>query len=300
MDRLEAIRTFAAVADQGGFSAASRKLGVPLATVSRRVAELEQSLGARLLARSTRKVTLTEIGLQYLNICKRVLDELGEADRLASGEYQAPRGDLVVAAPHGLGSAYLGPIVTDFLHAHPEINIDLRLSDSLVNLSAEGVDVALRIVHLPDSSLIAVKLGVIRHVVCASPAYLAHHPPPKTIGDLSNHSCVTFTALSAPKEWTFQHKGKITRVPVTSRLSVTTADAALGAAVAGLGLTRLLCYQASEAIEKKQLSLLLRAYEPEPLPVSLVYPSGRLVPKKLKAFLDFVVPRIKQKLVFNP
>jgi DNA-binding transcriptional LysR family regulator len=300
MDRFEAISTFAAVAEQGGFSAASRQLGVPLATVSRRVAELEQSLGARLLTRSTRKVTLTEIGEQYLNVCKRVLDELGEADRLAAGEYQAPRGDLVVSAPRGLGSVYLGPIVTDFLTAYPEINVDLRLSDSLVNLSAEGVDVALRIAHLADSSLIAVKLGVIRHVVCASPAYLDRRSPPQTIDDLSNHDCVTFTGLSPAREWTFRRKGRTARVPVKSRLSVTTADAALGAAVAGIGLTRLLCYQASKAIEAKQLSLLLRAYEPEPLPVSLIYPSGRLVPKKLKAFLDFVVPRMKQKLVFDP
>jgi DNA-binding transcriptional LysR family regulator len=300
LDRLDSIVAFVAVAEEGGFSAASRKLSVPLATVSRRVAELEQHLGAQLLIRSTRRVSPTEIGVQYLGSCRRVLDEIGEADRLATGEFQAPRGDLVVAAPLGLGGVYLGPIVADFLAAYPEVDIDLRLSDSIVNLQAEGVDVALRVGHLPDSRLIAIRLGVIRHIVCASPAYLEAHRAPKTIGELSSHPCVTFTALGAPREWTFRYKGKTTRVPVKSRLSVTSADAACAAAIRGLGLTRLLCYQASQAIEAKTLALVLRPYEPEPLPVNLVHPGGRLVPKKLKAFLDFVVPRMEQKLVFAP
>ena len=300
LDRLDSIVAFVTVAEEGGFSAASRKLSVPLATVSRRVAELERHLAAKLFSRSTRKVSTTEIGEQYLSSCRKVLDELGEADRLATGEYQAPRGELAVAAPVGLGSVYLGPIVTDFLAAYPEVDIDLRLSDHIVNLQTDGIDVALRVGHLPDSRLVAIRLGVIRHIIGASPAYLEAHGAPETLGDLSTHRCVTFTALGAPKEWTFRQKGKTTRVPVKSRLSVTTADAALDAAVRGLGLTRLLCYQASHAIEAKRLALVLRPFEPEPLPVSLVYPGGRLVPKKLKAFLDFVVPRMKQKLVFAP
>ena len=300
MDRLEAISTFAAVAEAGGFSAASRRLGVPLATVSRKVSELEAHLGAQLLTRSTRKVVLTEIGQQFLATCRRVLDELGEAERLASGEYEVPRGELVVSAPHGLGSLHLGPIVTEFLVAYPEIDIDLRLTDRTVNLLEDQVDVALRVQHLPDSSLIAVKLGEISHVVCASSAYLAAHGTPRTVADLSRHQCVTFTALGAPKEWTFREKGGTTRVPVKSRLSVTSAEAAARAAAAGIGLTRLLCYQVSQAIADKQLTLILRQNEPEPLPVSLVYPSGRLVPRKLKAFIDFVVPRLKEKLIFDP
>jgi len=238
MDRFESISAFAAVAEEGGFSAASRRLGVPLATVSRKVSELEEHLGAQLLTRSTRKVVLTEIGQQFLSACRRVLDELGEAERLASGEYQAPRGELVVSAPTGLGSLYLGPIVTEFLAAYPEIDIDLRLTDRIVNLLEEQVDVALRVAHLPDSSLIALKLGVIRHVICASSCYLGTHGRPETIADLSRHQCVTFTALGAPKEWTFRGKNGTTRVKVKSRLAVTSAEAAVGAAVAGVGLTR--------------------------------------------------------------
>ena len=300
MDRFEAMSAFAAVAEAGGFSAASRRLGMPLATVSRKVAELEAHLGAQLLTRSTRKITLTEIGQQFLLTCHRLLGELDEAERLASGEYRAPRGDLVVSAPMGLGSAYLAPIVTEFLAAYPDIDIDLRLSDRIVNLMEDQVDVALRIAHLPDSSLIAVRLGVVRHVVCASPAYLAARGTPATIAELSQHSCVTFTALEAPKEWIFRDGDRTARIVVKSRLSVSSAGSAVAAAVAGVGIARLLCYQVSNELEGERLSLLLRRYEPEPLPVSLVYPGGRLVAQKLRAFLDFAVPRMKQQLIFTP
>lgn len=300
MDRFEAIAAFTAVAEDGGFSAASRRLGMPLATVSRKVSELEAHLGAQLLVRSTRKVTLTETGQQFLITCRRVLGELGEAEKLASGEYHAPRGELVVSAPTGLGSAYLSPIITEFLTAYPDIDIDLRLSDRVANLLDEQVDVAVRIAHLPDSSLIALRAGVIRHVVCASPAYLEERGVPETIADLSRHACVTFTALEAPKEWIFRESGRTTRIVVRSRLSVTSASAAVEAATAGLGVSRLLCYQAAPALAQQRLRLVLRRFEPEPLPVSLVYPSGRLVPLKLRAFTDFVMPRLKHKLIFDP
>lgn len=300
MDRFEAIAAFTAVAEDGGFSAASRRLGMPLPTISRKVSELEAHLGARLLVRSTRKVTLTETGQQFLITCRRVLGELGEAEKLASGEYHAPRGELVVSAPTGLGSAYISPIVTEFLIAYPDIDIDLRLSDRITNLVDEQVDVAVRIAHLPDSSLIALKAGVIRHVVCASPAYLLERGEPETIADLSRHACVTFTALEAPREWIFRESGQTTRIAIKSRLSVSSASAAVEAATSGLGVSRLLCYQAAPALAEKRLRLVLRRFEPEPLPVSLVYPSGRLVPQKLRAFTDFVMPRLKQKLIFDP
>ncbi len=300
MDRFEAIAAFTAVAEDGGFSAASRRLGMPLPTISRKVSELEAHLGARLLVRSTRKVTLTETGQQFLITCRRVLGELGEAEKLASGEYRAPRGELVVSAPTGLGSAYISPIVTEFLIAYPDIDIDLRLSDRITNLVDEQVDVAVRIAHLPDSSLIALKAGVIRHVVCASPAYLLDRGEPETIADLSRHACVTFTALEAPREWIFRERGQTTRIAIKSRLSVSSASAAVEAATSGLGVSRLLCYQAAPALAEKRLRLVLRRFEPEPLPVSLVYPSGRLVPQKLRAFTDFVMPRLKQKLIFDP
>jgi DNA-binding transcriptional LysR family regulator len=300
MDRFEAMSAFVAVAQAGGFSAAARHLGMPLATVSRKVSDLEDQLGVLLLTRTTRAVILTEIGQHHFETCRRLLDELHEAERMASGEYRAPRGELVVAAPIGLGSVYLTPVITDFLSAYPDVDIDLKLADRVVNLPDEGVDIALRVGELPDSSLIATRLGVLRHVVCASSAYLARHGQPMVPDDLRMHPCVTFTGLGARQEWSFRHGGKVTRVPLRSRLSVSAADAAISAAEADLGVTRILCYQAAPSIAANRLQLILRNFEPEPIPVSLVYPAGRRVPQKLKAFIDFVVPRIKPKLIFAP
>lgn len=218
---------------------------------------------------------------------------------MASGEYRAPRGALVVAAPASLGRIYMTPIVTEFLAAYPDVDVDLRLADRIINLADEGVDIALRVGELPDSSLMAIKVGTIRQVVCASPAYLQERGTPKKLGELSDHACVTFTSLGTPQEWMFRRGREVMRIPVRSRLSVGAADAAVDAAAAGLGITRLLCYQASAAILSNRLTLLLRDCEPEPTSVSLVYRSGRLIPQKLKAFIDFVVPRLKPKLVFD-
>ena len=291
---------FVAVVDAGGFSAAARQLGMPLATVSRKVAELEEQLHVQLLTRTTRRVTLTETGQQFLKTCRRVLDEISEAERLASGEYEAPRGDLVVSAPIVLGRVYLEPIITEFLDVYPDVDVVLRLTDSVVNLIEEGVDVAVRVGRLPDSSLKAVRVGQIRYVVCASPNYLSQYGVPSKPKDLSRHKCVTFTGLETVREWTFRSGEQIDRYAIRSRLAVNTAEAAADAAIAGVGITRLLCYQVSNAIYDGRLKLLLRHYEPKPSPVSLVYPSARLVPQKLKAFVDFVAPRLKPRLVFDP
>ncbi|MBX9927233.1 MAG: LysR family transcriptional regulator [Hyphomicrobiaceae bacterium] len=299
MDRFESMSAFVAVAEAGGFSAAARRLGMPLATISRKVSELEEQLRAQLFTRTTRKVTLTEIGQHHFETCRRLLEELSEAERMASGEYRAPRGALVVAAPASLGRIYMTPIVTEFLAAYPDVDVDLRLADRIINLADEGVDIALRVGELPDSSLIAIKVGAIRQVVCASSAYLKERGTPKKLGELSNHACVSFTSLGTSQEWMFRRGHEVVRIPVRSRLSVGAADAAVDAAAAGLGITRLLCYQASPAILSNRLTLLLRDCEPEPTSVSLVYRSGRLIPQKLKAFVDFVVPRLKPKLVFD-
>jgi DNA-binding transcriptional LysR family regulator len=300
MDRLESMSAFVAVVEAGGFSAAARRLGIPLATVSRKVSELEEHLRVQLLTRTTRSVALTEIGQQHFETCRKLLDELSEAERLASGEYRAPRGDLVVSAPIVLGRLYLTPIIAEFLAAYPDVDIELRLADSQVNLADEGVDIALRVGQLPDSSLKALRLGEIRYVVCASPSYLAAHAAPETPADLTTHDCITYTGLEALREWSFRSGQKVTRVPVRSRLAVSTAEAAADAAVAGLGVTRLLCYQVSRHLSDARLQLLLRDYEPERMPVHLVYQGARLMPQKLKAFIDFVAPRLKPKLVFNP
>lgn len=300
MDRFEAMSTFVAVVETGGFSAASRRLRMPLATVSRKVSELEDQLRVQLLTRTTRSVSLTEIGKQYFETSRRLLEELSEAERLASGEYRAPRGELIIAAPVSLGRTYLAPIVSEFLTAYPDVDVNLRLSDRVSSLSDDGIDIALRVGELPDSSLIAIKLGVIRQIVCASPDYLLSHGTPTKPEDLSQHSCVTFTSLEAAHEWTFDAARKTSRIPVRSRLSASSAEAAADAAASGLGITRLHCFHAAPMIRAKQLKLVLRDFEPEPVPVNMVYPNSRLMPQKLQAFRDFVVPRMKKSLVFSP
>jgi DNA-binding transcriptional LysR family regulator len=296
MDRLEAMSVFAAVAEAQGFSAASRRLGMPLATVSRKVSELEQSLGVQLLARSTRRVSLTDTGRQYFEACRRILDDVSEAERAAVGEYRAPRGELILTTPIVFGRLHIVPVVTEFLDAYREVHVQMMLVDRVVDLIDEHIDLALRIGELPDSSLIAVRLGTIGRVVCASPAYLAAHGVPAHPEELAGHDAVTFAGLSSPKEWSFRVGGATQRFPVRSRLTVNTAEAALDAVMAGAGLTRVMSYQAAEAVCDGRVVMVLRDYAPEPNPISLVYPSGRLVPLKLRAFLDFAVPRLKARL----
>ncbi len=300
MDRFESMTAFAAVAETGSFSAASRKLSTPLATVSRRVAELEQKLRVQLLTRTTRRIALTDAGAQYLPTCRRLLEEIDDAERLASGEYSAPKGNLVVSAPVVFGRLHLLPIVFQFLNAYPDVDVEMRLTDVPVDLVELHIDVALRIGALEDSSLMALRLGQIRHVVCASPGYIAERGAPEKPGDLAQHDCVTLTPLHAPGVWNFT-KGTVTeRVTVHSRFSVSNAEAAVEAAATGMGITRVLCYQAALAIADQKLALLLQGYEPPIMPVQFVYSADRQMPKKLRAFLDFVGPRLKDRIVFNP
>jgi DNA-binding transcriptional LysR family regulator len=295
VDRFEAMSVFAAVAEAQGFSAASRRLGMPLATVSRKVSELEQSLGVQLLARSTRRVSLTDTGRQYFEACRRILDDVSEAERAAAGEYRAPRGELILTTPIVFGRLHIVPVVTEFLEAYREVHVQMMLVDRVVDLIDEHIDLALRIGELPDSSLIAVRLGTIGRVVCASPAYLAAHGVLAHPEELAGHDAVTFSGLSSTREWSFRVDGTTERFPVRSRLIVNTAEAALDAVMAGAGLTRVMSYQAAAAVRDGRLVMVLRDYAPEP-PISLVYPSGRLVPLKLRAFLDFAVPRLKARL----
>lgn len=300
MDRFESMSTFVAVVEAGSFSAASRKLGMPLATVSRKVSELEEQLRVQLLVRSTRSLALTDAGQDYFASCRQLLEQLAEAERIASGQYRAPKGLLVVGAPVMFGRMYLAPIVLEFLGAYPEIDIELRLGDAVMNLIDERIDVAVRIGQLSDSGLMAIKAGEIRHVVAASPAYLAQKGSPAHPRELGEHDCITLTPWETPGEWIFSPGSRAEKYPVRSRFSVTTAETALDAAVAGLGITHLFCYQVSKAVADGQLHLLMRPFEPEPFPVHLVYPSRRHSPQKLRAFLDFALPRLKAKLVFAP
>jgi DNA-binding transcriptional LysR family regulator len=296
LDRLEAMSVLIAVVDAGSLSAASRLLGTPLTTVSRKVSELEVQLKTRLLTRSSRKIALTDAGRSYVAACRRILEEVGEAERTASGEYHAPKGDLVITAPIVFGRLHMLPAVTEFLKAYPDIDVRLMLADRVVNLLEDHIDVALRIGELPDSSHVATKVGAIRRVVCASPAYLAARGTPTSPRDLGEHDCITFEGLMSPQAWSFR-MGKVdTPVTIHSRLIVNTAEAAIDAAVAGLGVTRVLSYQIAEARRARTLAVVLEKFEPVPTPISLIYRGQGLLPQKTRAFIDFAAPRLRARV----
>lgn len=297
MDRLEAMAVLLQVVEQGNLSAAGRKLGVPLTTISRKLAELERHLGARLVLRSNRHVTLTEAGQAYVAASKRILAAVTEAEEAASGAFTAARGDLNITAPLVFGRLHVVPVVTEFLRIYPDIDIRLTLADRMLHLQDDHVDLALRIGTLPDSSLKAVRVGAVRRVVCASPAYLSRHGTPMQPADLGQHQCVTFTGLMTAERWVFQTDGAEKSVQVRSRLAVNTAEAAIDAAIAGLGLTRVLSYQIAAAQSSGQLQTVLQPFEPAAVPVSLLFDGQSALPLKLRAFLDFAADRLRQRLL---
>jgi DNA-binding transcriptional LysR family regulator len=297
MDRLDAMSVFAAIVDEGSLSAAGRQLNVPLATVSRKLADLETHLKTRLITRSTRKLVLTDAGRDYLHACRQILEQVDEAERAASGAYAKVKGQLVVAAPIVFGRLHVVPVAAAFLELHPEVDLQLRLGDRNVNLIEEHVDLALRIGTLPDSSMVATQLATIRRVVCASPAYLERFGTPLSLDDLAAHRCVTFDGLEAASAWTFDTPdGPRRQVPVHSRMTVSTADAAIEAAVVGLGLTRVLSYQVAEALHDGRLVRVLVDEEPPAVPASLIYPGQGRLPMKTRAFIDFAVERLRDRL----
>lgn len=298
MDRLEAMTILLGVVDKGSFSAASRALGVPLATVSRKVSELEAHLGTRLLVRTTRKVALTDTGAAYVASARRILAEVDETERVAAGEFHAPRGELVLTAPLLFGRLHVLPIVTEFLVAYPEIDVRLLLSDRNLHLVEDHVDMAVRIGRLPDSTLIATRVGSMRTVVCVSPKLSAMQGMPSSPADLSNLPCVNFEALSSASAWPFRlQDGKAsTEVPIRARLSVTTAEAAVWAAAEGIGATRVLHYQCADAVRDGLLRIILADFEVEALPVHLLHAGRGTLPSKMRVFLDFAASRLRTRL----
>ena len=300
MDRLEAMAILLAAVDTGSLSAASRRLRIPLATVSRRVSELEQHLGIRLLLRGSRKLTLTDAGRDYVESCRRIVEEIAEAERAASGEYRKPQGELVISAPTTMGRTHALPVAVEFLRAHLDIRMRVQLTDRTVNLVEEHVDVALRIGELPDSSMIAARVGLIREVLCASPAYLKTRGVPKQPADLASHDGIAHQSqYTTQANWTFQAKGRSHTIQVPSRLVVSTAEAALVAAAGGAGIARVFSYYMVDLPKARELVNLLEAYEPPPVPVHLIYPGQRHVPLKLRAFLDFSIPRLRARLGYK-
>jgi DNA-binding transcriptional LysR family regulator len=296
MDRLEAMSVFVAVAETGSLSAASRKLRIPLATVSRKLAELEAHLKSQLVMRSSRKVALTEAGGSFFAACRRILYDVEEAERRALGEYKTPKGELVLSAPIALGRLYLLPVVIGFLREYPMVNVRMALSDRRVNLIEDHVDIALRVGDLPDSSLVAIRVGSVRRVVCASPDYINRRGAPMHPRDLIDHECVTFENTISAQAWAFEIDSSERRFPIHSRLIVNTAEAAIDAAAAGVGLTRPLDYQAASHLRSGALMEILVTFAPAARPVNLLFEKAEHVAIKTRTFLDYATPRLRAML----
>jgi DNA-binding transcriptional LysR family regulator len=288
MDRIDAMQAFVAVADLQGFAPAARKLGLSPSGVTRLIAALEDRLGARLLQRTTRSVTLTDVGARYLERVRRILADVEEAEGSTEGERTRPSGRLVVSAPIGFGRLHVSPVMSAYLTRYPEVSSELRLSDRMINLVEDGVDLAIRIGHLADSSLVARHVGEMRRIVVASPDYLRQHGEPKTPDAIASHQTIQFGAVAVSPEWRFVEDGREIRVACTPRFTTNSADAAIQYAEQGGGLTRVLAYQAAEAVKGGRLRVVLARFEPPPLPIHIVYPTSRLLSAKVRAFIDLV------------
>ncbi|MBN8961129.1 MAG: LysR family transcriptional regulator [Rhizobiales bacterium] len=289
MDRIETMQAFVTVADHKGFAPAARKLGLSASAVTRMVAALEERVGARLLQRTTRSVMLTDAGERFLERARRILADVEEAEGAVQAERTQPTGRLVVSAPLGFGRRHVTPLMSTYLKRYPEVAGDLRLSDRMVNLVEEGIDIAVRIGHLPDSSLVARAVGDMRRMVVASPDYLAAHGEPHHPSEIAVHRTVHFGALSAAPDWRFVEDGREVRVACAPRFTTNSADAAIFHVEQGGGLTRVLAYQAAEGLASGRLKAVLVDYEIPPLPIHLVYPTSRLLSAKVRAFVDLVL-----------
>lgn len=282
------MQAFVAVADLQKFAPAARKLGVSPSAVTRLIAALEDRLGARLLQRTTRSVTLTDVGARYLERVRRILSDLEEAEGAAEGERTRPSGRVVISAPVGFGRLHVSPLLCFYLQRYPEVSAELRLSDQIINLVEDGVDLAIRIGHLADSTLVARHVGEMRRIVVASPGYLKLRGEPATPAAIAAHESIQFGAATVAPDWRFVEDGHEVRVSCAPRLVTNSADAAIQYAERDGGLTRVLAYQAAEAIKAGRLRIVLARFEPPPLPIHVVYPTSRLLSAKVRAFIDLV------------
>lgn len=298
MDRFEAMTMLIEVVECGSLSGASRSLGVPLPTLSRKISDLEALLGTKLLIRTTRSLTLTDTGATYLSAARRILEDVQEAEREAAGELMRPKGELVVAAPVMFGRLHVLPIVTEFLALYPQIDIRLLLSDRNVQLVDDHVDMAVRIGALADSAMIATRVGSVRTVICGSPRLLEEHGVPQVPADVARLPCIANDTPTPSPGWTFTTDGLSAPVRMAGRprLSLTTTEAAADAAKRHVGLVRLLHYQVVDAVEEGLLRIVLEQYEPEPAPIHVLHVARGQMPLKMRRFLDFAVPLLRKRL----
>jgi DNA-binding transcriptional LysR family regulator len=295
LSRVDDLGVFIEVAEQGSFAAAARRLRRSPAAVTRRIADLEARLGVRLLNRTTRSVSITEVGQRLLSGAKRVLADLDEIERAAAGEGSAPRGELRITAPILFGRLHVLPIVTEFLANFSNVSVALTLLDRPVDLVEEDLDVAIRIGALAEGSAIATRVGAVHRVVVAAPAYVTERGMPRLPDDLADHAVIAFAGISAIDRWLFSGDANETKAAIRPRLVVTTAEAAIDAARSGAGITRVLCYQAADDLARGSLLRLLADHEGDELPIHVLYPGGRHLPPKLRAFLDFGIPRLRRR-----
>ncbi|HEY2462958.1 MAG TPA: LysR family transcriptional regulator [Steroidobacteraceae bacterium] len=288
MDRIDAMQAFVTVADLHGFAPAARKLKLSPSAITRLVAALEERLGARLLQRTTRQVALTDAGARYLERARRILADVEEAERAAEGERTRPSGRLVVSAPVGFGRLHVSPVVSAYLKRYREVSAELRLEDRITNLVEDGVDLAVRIGHLADSSLVARHVGEMRRIVVASPVYLKARGEPKTPEAMASHDTIQFGASAGVADWRFVEDGREVRFGLAPRLSTNSADAAIQYAESGGGLTRVLAYQAAAGLKAGRLKIVLEKFEQPALPIHIVYPTSRLLSAKVRTFIDLV------------
>jgi DNA-binding transcriptional LysR family regulator len=286
MDRFAELAAFVAVCEAEGFAAGGRRVGRSPSAATRLIAGLEARLGVRLLNRTTRSLSPTDAGRLFLERARRVLAELAEAEADTRGEQVVPRGRLTVAAPRLFGRLHVAPQLAQLTWRHPDLAVELRLNDRIVNLVEEGIDVAIRIGTLPDSSLVARALGATRRVVVAAPGYLEARGRPQAPAELAGHDLVSFAAEDEPPLWRFERAGEVHAIPLAPRFVTNDAAVAIDHALAGGGLVRTLAYQVADALRQRRLEIVLAAFEPPPIPISAVYPSSRLVSAKLRALLD--------------
>lgn len=299
MDKLRAMEIFVQIVEAGSLTAAAETLGTSLTSIVRSLATLESALKTRLLNRTTRRIALTDEGRDYFERCRRVLAEVEEAEGALSARQATPAGKLAITAPVMFGRRHVGAVFTDFLAAYPDIRGELLLFDRVVDLLDEGIDVAIRIGHLRDSSLIAIPLGATRRVICASPDYLQRAGTPEQPEDLARHRCLQFIGLASGSEWLFSTDKKTTRVTINSALATNQIDTALDACIKGLGCGIFLDYQVRESLAAGSLRRILQAFEPEPLPIQIVYPHARLLSSRVRVFVDWAVPRLQERLAAN-
>jgi DNA-binding transcriptional LysR family regulator len=296
VDRLDAIAAFVAVAESGAFVTAARRLGRSPAAVTRAVADLERRLSVRLFNRTTRAVALTDAGRQHLERARQILAEVAALESTAAAERVEPSGRLTVAASVVFGRLHVQPLVTEFLRRHPAVDVQLELSDRVVALVEEGIDVGIRLGHLRDSTLKAIRTGWVRRTVYASPAYLAAHGTPRVPADLVRHVCIAFSGTGAnPSRWSFGSGRKRQVVTLRPRLITNLADPAIDAAVAGFGLMRTLSYMVDHLVGAGALRPILVEYEPPPMPIHVVHPAGAHPPVTTRAFVEQAVAVLRGK-----